>query len=403
MSMAYKLPTRRGLLAGATSMSGLLAAPGLLHAQPGPITIGAVSPLSGAGGSYGPSMVKAVQAVVDEANRSGGVLGRQIRLVTEDSQTNPEAAVSAARKLIDVNKVVALVALWSSAVTTAVAPLCWESKTFIACCSGADSITLLPHRGYLIRTQPNTTLQGKKFGEFALAQKAKRVFFLSPQTPFFQSEFNAITTAVKAGGGTTGSLIYDAKEPSYRTEVQQALRFRPDALVLGGYTPDTEVLVKDLFRSGYKGVRIAFGYAVNEQLIASVPPETVEGIFTLSPSSAEGSPAYKHLTEITGIHSPDPYTAQSYDHANLVLLAMAEAGSASGTAIKDNLRRVSQTPGGRRISNVTDGLKAIAAKQAINYDGASGPCDFTPIGDIIDCQFRYEQVKDGRLTLLRIA
>ncbi|MGU7802809.1 ABC transporter substrate-binding protein, partial [Escherichia coli] len=92
------------------------------------------------------------------------------------------------RKLIDVDKVVAIIGTWSSAVTTAVAPLCWESKTFLATVSGADAITLLPHQGYLIRTQPNTTLQGRKFGEFALAQGARRVFFLSPQTPFFQSQ-----------------------------------------------------------------------------------------------------------------------------------------------------------------------------------------------------------------------
>jgi branched-chain amino acid transport system substrate-binding protein len=142
---------------------------------------------------------------------------------------------------------------------------------------------------------------------------------------------------------------------------------------------------------------------VNQQLIDSVPPETVEGIFTIAPSPAEGSPAYKHLTDITGIAAPDPYTTQSYDHANLVLLAMAAAGEASGTAIRDNIRRVSQTPGGLAVGNITDGLKAIAAKQGINYDGASGPCDFTPIGDIIDCKFRYEQVKAGHIGLLRIA
>lgn len=331
------------------------------------------------------------------------MLGRQIELIAEDDQTSPEAAIRAARKLIDADRVAAIIGVWASSVTTAVAPLCWESKTFIASCSGADSITQLPHGGYLVRTQPNTTLQGRKFGEFAIAQGAKRVFFMSPQTPFFTSQLDSMTKAVKTGGGETGSLVYDDKKPSYRSEMQEALRFRPDAIVLGGYTPDTSVLVKDMFRAGFKGTRIAFAYSVNQQLVDSVPAEIVNDIYTIAPSAAEGSPAYKHLTESTGIAVPDPYTTQVYDQATLVLLAMAAAGHAGGDAIKDTIRTVSQAQGGTAVTNVTDGLKAIAAKQPINYDGASGPCDFTPTGDITDSRFRYDQVRDGKLTLVRIA
>ena len=104
-----------------------------------------------------------------------------------------------------------------------------------------------------------------------------------------------------------------------------------------------------------------------------------------------------------GVANPDPYTTQVYDQINLVIMAMALAGEASGTAIKDNVRKVSQAPGGAKVDNALDGLKAIAAKQAVDYDGASGPCDFTDIGDITDCQFRYDQVKAGKITLVKVA
>src|SRR5437867_9218289 len=56
---------------------------------------------------------------------------------------------------------------------TAVAPLCWESRTFLTTVSGSDTITLLPHQGYLVRTQPNTQLQGKEFAVFMAAQCIK--------------------------------------------------------------------------------------------------------------------------------------------------------------------------------------------------------------------------------------
>ena len=394
---------RRRLLAGSVMLAGASVLPARVRAQAAPIKIGTLTPLTGAGGSYGPSMVKAVNAVVDEVNAAGGVLGRKIEIVSEDDQTNPEAGVRAAHKLIDVDKVSAILGTWASAVTTAVAPLCWESKVVLCTTSGADSITQLPHQGYVFRTQPNTTLQGKKFGEFCVAQGAKRIFFVCPQTPFATSTFNSITAAVKTGGGETATLIYDDKKPSYRTEVDEVLRFKPDCIVLGGYTPDTLVLLKDLFRADYSGLKVGFGYAVNQKLVESLQAEVVEKTYTIAPSPAEGSKAYERLTKLIGITSPDPYTCQICDHISLVLLAIAYAGDSAGSAIKDSIRKISQAPGGTTIDNVVDGLKAIAAKQTINYEGASGPCDFTDIGDIIDCKFRYDQVQQGKITLIKIA
>ena len=394
---------RRTLLAGAAALAGLSALPGRVLAQGAPIKIGTLTPLTGAGGPYGPVMVKAVKAVIDEVNAAGGVLGRKVELISEDDQTNPEAGVRAARKLIDVDKVSAILGTWASSVTTAVAPLCWESKTFLATVSGADSITQLPHQGYLIRTQPNTTLQGRKFGEFCIAEKAKRVFFLSPQTPFAKSQFDNITEAVKKAGGETGSLIYDDKKPAYRSEIDEVLRFKPDAIIFGGYTPDTAVMLKDAYRAGYGGLKVAFGYAVNQKLVESVPAEVVDKTFTIAPSPAEGSKAYARLVKMIGVASPDPYTTQVYDQINLILMAIAIAGDTSGTAIKDAVRKISQAQGGAKVDNALDGLKAIAAKQPVDYDGASGPCDFTETGDIADCQFRYEQVQGGKLALVKIA
>jgi branched-chain amino acid transport system substrate-binding protein len=150
-----RIGRRTALLGGVAAV----AAPSVLRAQTDPIKIATLTPLTGAGGPYGPVMAKVAAAVVEEVNAAGGVLGRKVVLVSEDDQTNPDVGVRAARKLIDVDKVSAILGTWASSVTTAVAPLCWESKTFLCTVSGADSITLLPHQGYLVRTQPNTVLQ----------------------------------------------------------------------------------------------------------------------------------------------------------------------------------------------------------------------------------------------------
>ncbi|BCH20665.1 ABC transporter substrate-binding protein [Mesorhizobium sp. L-8-3] len=369
----------------------------------GSIHIATLTPLTGAGGPYGPVMAQAVKAVVDQANASGGILGRQIQLVSEDDQTNPEAAVRAARKLIDVDKVQAIVGTWASAVTTAVAPLCWESKVVLATVSGADPITRLPHQGYLFRTQPNTVLQGEKFGQFCVDEGAKRVFFLCPQTPFVDTQYAGIKAKVEGVGGETKLLVYDDKKSSYRSEVDDMLAFKPDMVVLGGYMPDTTILLKDIFRSGYEGKKVAFAYSVNAKLIEGLPKEVVEGIYTIAPAPAEGSNGYTNLTKLIGIAQPDTYTCQVYDQINLILLAIAASGQATGTDVKTALRTVSQGKDGVKVSSLAEGLAALKDGKTIDYVGASGPCDFNDIGDIFDCQFRYEQVADGALKLIKTA
>jgi branched-chain amino acid transport system substrate-binding protein len=399
---------RMGRRAALAAGLAAVASPAVVRAQssPGggdPIKLATLTPLTGAGGSYGPTMAKVAAAVVEEVNKAGGVLGRRVVLVSEDDQTSPEAGVRAARKLIDVDKAAAIMGTWASSVTTAVAPLCWESKTFLTTTSGADSITQLPHQGYLVRTQPNSTLQVTRSGEFMLSLGAKKVFTMIPQTPFTQATFDLMGKVLPKGGATHQGLIYDDKKNTYRTEVDQALRADPDMIFAAGYTPDTIVLLKDIYRAGYKGKIIGFGYSINQKLLDQIgQPEVVEGVYTYSPSPAEGSGAYEKVKAAVGSATPDPYTCQVYDHVNLVLLAIANAKAATGEAIKDNIRKSAQG-GGKSVDNAVDGIKAIAAGEKVDYTGASGPCDFDDKGDILDCKFRYDQVKSGKFTLVKIA
>jgi ABC-type branched-subunit amino acid transport system substrate-binding protein len=388
----------------ATSALALSAfAPAVLRAQGAPLQLGVLTPLTGAGGFDGPRMAKAMQAVIDEVNGAGGLLGRKVVLVIEDDQTNPEAAVRAARKLIDVTKVPAIMGTWASAVTTAVAPLCWESKTFLTTVSGADSITKLPHQGYLIRTQPNNHLQAGKHAEFIASLGVKRCFMMSIQAPFAQPTQDRATEVLKQHGSQmVGTLIYDKDKTTYRSEIDQALRTNPDLVYLNGYAPDVTVLLRDLFRANYTGMRFAQSYAVTTKVLESLPQEVTEGVITVQPSADVTSPAYELTKKRLGVAEPDSYETQATDWASLVALSIAKAKAASGTAIHDSVRSICQGTG-TKVYSATEGLKLLAQGKDINYEGASGPCDFTDIGDIVDCKFRYNKATGGKFVLLKVA
>ncbi len=381
--------TRRAALAG---MTAGLAAPAILRAQSGPIHVGSLTPLTGVGGSYGPSMRDAIAGVVERVNADGGILGRQIELISEDTQTSPEAAVRAARKLIDVDGVAAIMGTWASSVTTAVAPLCWESQTMLFTVSGADSITELPHMGYIARTQPNSKLQIDVASTFMVDQGGTRFAWIGPQTPFAQSSIDILTEIAQQNGIETESLIYEADKSTYRSEVDTILRDNPDFIQLGGYAADSTVLLRDIWQAGYEGMIIGPAYAVNQTVIEALPAEVLEGVFTWEGAPAIGSEAYANVQEILGVETVDPYSAQTYDHANLAILAMAKAGEASGTAIKEHLREISQGEG-TEVASAVEGLPML--EEGVDYTGASGPCDFNDIGDITGTQFLFKRIENG--------
>jgi len=383
--------TRRGLL----QATALAAAPAIGHAQNAPLTLGVLTPLTGAGSFDGPRMLKAMQAVADDINAAGGVLGRKVELTVEDDETNPEAAVRAAHKLVDVDKVPVIMGTWASAVTTAVAPVCWESKTFLTTVSGADSITHLPHQGYLIRTQPNNELQATKHAQFIIKHGAKRVFILAIQAPFTEPTRKYLTDMLTPHGvELAGSVVYDKDKTSYRSEVDQALRTKPDFLYLNGYAPDIAVVLRDLYRAGYDGDRFCQSYALTEKSLQELPKEVTNGVITVQPSADLNSPAYAAAAKRLGIAAPDSYVAQATDWISIVTLTIAKAGAATGAAIRDNVRKITNSDG-EKVYTAVDGLAALKQGKEIKYSGASGPCTFTDIGDISDCKFSFKRVDNG--------
>ncbi len=394
--------TRRTALAGAAA---LVALPRLARAQggpgpSGPIPLGSLLPMSGSGGPYGPGIRTAQQLAVDEINRAGGVLGRPLVLVGEDDQTNPEAGVRAARKMIDVDKVTCMLGTWASSVASAVAPLCWESKVMMICVGAADSITQLPHGGYIVRTQPSTTLQSEQFAKFAILEKARHLYILMPQTPFTQATFDLVTAGCAPKGIKVSTAIYDAKKTGFRSEVDALMGSGADMLIMGGYLADTVVLAKDVYRADFKGKAVGYAYAMGPQFVAAAGKQVADGMFSLEPTPDAASSAYAHLTKALGKGSPDIYTCHGYDEVNLAALAMAAGGAASGTAIKDNIRRIGD-PAGVKVDNGPDGLKALKEGKPINYLGASGVCKFAPNGDVASAQFKVNVVRNGTIETYR--
>src|SRR3954451_19164732 len=302
------LTRRKALLAGAGAIVApfVITTPGF--GQTGPIKLAGLVSLTGSGSPFGPNSRVAHQAVVDQVNAAGGILGRKIEYLAEDDNTNAEAGVRAARKLIDVDKVQAIMSVWASAVGTAVLPLCWENKVMLLGISAADTLAELPHQGYFVRTQPHTELQGKEFGRFVLAQNAKNIYLMMPQTPFTETVFKAIRDTIEPKGVKVQSVIFDGKKNSFRSEVDEMMRANPALLMMGGYQAENIVMAKDLFRANFKGKIMGFAFGMTQGFIDGAGKEAAEDMYGCAePAPAGGSGAYAKLKALVKKDTLDTY------------------------------------------------------------------------------------------------
>ena len=112
------------------------------------------------------------------------------------------------------------------------------------------------------------------------ATASKRVFILAIQAPFAEPTRKYLTeTLTPKGVEVAGSLIYDKDKTSYRSEVDQALRTKPDLLYLNGYAPDVAVVLRDLYRAGYDGDRFCQSYALTAKSLEELPKEVTQGVY----------------------------------------------------------------------------------------------------------------------------
>lgn len=105
----------------------------------GPIKIGAVFSVTGAAAKLGGPEKNAAQMIVDQINASGGVLGRQIELIVEDDEGLEEKTVNALQKLINLDKVCAIIGPTRSGNAIAAAPICNEAGVPLVSCAAALS------------------------------------------------------------------------------------------------------------------------------------------------------------------------------------------------------------------------------------------------------------------------
>ncbi|MBH5384745.1 ABC transporter substrate-binding protein [Bradyrhizobium diversitatis] len=391
--------TRRLFVTGSTIA---LATPALLRhglAQSGPIKIGSLTPLTGGGAPYGPEKAKAHRAVVDLVNANGGVLGRKIEVIAEDSQTNPEAAVRAARKMIDADQVSAIIGTWASSETIGIMPLCQDANVVQLFSGSSDNLPDGDKKRLCFNLQPLNKAWCVALADLAAKRGYLKVGFAGPKNDFAASMGASFGKSLQAvGGQIVGEpLYYNPTQVSYRAEAEKLIASKAPALFLAGYVTDFTALYRELVRGGYTGKVFALSFAVGPDFKKAVG-SAAEGILHGSPVPPVGKDSYDAYLRLVGVKPNGqiqfPYGCAAYDEINLLLLGMASAKSTEARALSDNIMKVANGPG-ERVTTFAEGAKLLAEGKSINYDGASSSADFLPNGMLKSRDFALYEIKGG--------
>ncbi len=143
------------------------------------VRIGAILPLTGDAGSYGVGLERGMELALENVNEHGGINGRTLGVVVEDSQADPAKAVSAFNKLRTVDGVPMVIGDMFSAGTLAIAPIAERNKVVLLSPS-ASAVELTEAGDYIFRIYPSDTYDGMYLATYARKEMhAARVAVIS--------------------------------------------------------------------------------------------------------------------------------------------------------------------------------------------------------------------------------
>jgi ABC-type branched-subunit amino acid transport system substrate-binding protein len=381
------------------------------------LTIGDSIPLTGDLSDFGPPGQKASDlavSVINKANQQAGV-DNTVKVVHEDNETSPQAAVQAARKMVDSDGASCLTGAWASADTipTAQSVSIPDGVLQISPASTSDEITGLDDNGLVNRTSPPDSFQGptlaKAIADSMGGAQGKTVNIGARNDSYGTGLSQTFGDAWKALGGSIGQqVIYDPEQPSYDSEAQQITSGNPDAFVIIDFPETFTKVGPALQRTGNWDPTKAWG---TDGLGASEVPgdagvDVVNGMRGTAPGSPDKGQASTAFNTL--YLSSDPkdvgrqtFDAQQFDATILCYLSAVAAGSTDGKEMANHLVDVSAPPGTPYTwQQLPQAIKALQAGQDIDYQGASGAIDLDDAGDATAGVYDIYQFKGNNLDII---
>jgi branched-chain amino acid transport system substrate-binding protein len=375
------LLARRTVLSSAFALAFATLTGTALAAEP--IRIGLVTALSGQSALSGEAITRGLQLAIDEVNAKGGLLGgRRLELVRRDDEANPAKGVTAARELIFKEKVAVLFGGLDTPVSMAIVPLVNQEKVpFMGPWAAGTPITKNgANPNYVFRVSAVDEVVDKAMLQYAQKTfKSAKPGMILVNNPWGESNEKGLKAAVAEKGVTVAGV--EKFEASDLDMVPQLTRLKAagaDSLFLVANVGPSAQVVKSLDRMGWKVPVVSHWGPAGGRFTELAGPNAKDVHFVQTYSffgkqSPVGERVIKSLmAKYPAIKGPNDITpavgvANAYDGMHLAALAIAQAGSTDGDAVRQGFYRIASY----------DGLiKKYAAPFSVTNHDALGADDY---------------------------
>ena len=345
--------------------------------------------LSGDYAFLGQPSLDGALAAIGEINANGGVLGREVELVVEDSLSTVAGSVAGYHRIsAEIDALGGLEGNGAIALLDAVAVD--EMPTMCPVC-GTGELGALGGL-YMWGFTASVTTDGVMAAQLARDLGYTRVAllvkghpwnkWLGPTADLFRGAWE-----YAVGGEITADVRIVPGSDSYSAEVHRVIEGDPEALfVVAGYEEGAAVM-SEVIDSGYGGT-ILVSSALGGNEIAELAAGLPEGqVLSAHVTDDADSPAYvafvaAHIEHAGNLPPGGFFEANQYDQYIALALAMTAAGSVDGPAVAAQVPRVLSAPG-TTVYTYADGVAALDRGEDIDYDGASGSLDMNEAGELI--------------------
>lgn len=349
--------------------------------ETGPIKIGVMLPLTGDAATYGEGGRNVFQLAVEEINQAGGVNGRNLELIVEDSKCTATAGVSAAQKLFNVDKVELVLGGFCSSESIAAVPVAAAAKATLFS-AGSSNPGLTGISPFFFRDYPSDSSQGKVLANVAFKNKGYRtVAFIQEKTDYADGVYKAFSDEFTSLGGTVTNESFPTSNTDFRAILSKIKNAKPDAMFIDTQTPAvSDRIIQQAQQLKYKPAIIINDATAGDTETIMKNKDFLEGAITAQFGTDAQNQKFQHLLAAykTKFGTELPYQSYGQTEYDAVYI------------VRDAL-----------MANGNDGEKIAAWSRTIkDWDGASGKVTILPSGDR-DGGHAAQIVKDGKVIMLQ--
>lgn len=316
----------------------------------------------------------------------------------EDTQTDPQAGVTAANALANAGYPMVTGAA-SSSVSLQVYQQTFVPNSIVGCspASTSPAITDLEDNDLIFRTCPSDALQGQVMAQVASEQlEDASASAMYVNNDYGQALNDSFVSSFEDtyDGSVQQEVAFTKEKSSYTSELSTAMGGDPDLLVVIGY-PASGI---QIFRDFYAGYSDDTDIMVTDGLRDSTLPEEVgndmSNVYGTAPlAQGPGLEAFNQQYRDEYDREPGVFNAQAYDATAVQLLANVVAGENSGSAIKEQMQAVANPNDGTEVTpaNLAEGVRLAAEGESVYYTGASSNVDFDDVGNMTAVTYEYFQ------------